>query len=306
MSPVGNPGTTVRARLIPNSGVTVHDAHRYLQQFVEFVDIPVFLNDNLLSGAKHRDALPSEQHAWSEISEINSLAGMISGDLEVRGMASGEFRVVFENIEAPSGISRAGAIVLQQDANAIRTLRSGFGLATVGMRSNYRWGGVVDLPFLQPTAGREALAAASNQDLQRIVSGLDEVVSQIACSHPASLSNDSFLRWIANSGKYSLCGPLMVTVRPTGAEEALESVASRGGVRYYGGRDTSLIDTYAGEEQPLVILSRRSPRRDCEQGYLMSQGVGEVDDTPQVTSELVIEEQSIAPLSPCGTYRPDP
>ncbi len=291
---LGNPGTTVRALLTPNSGVSVDDAYRYLHQFVEFVDVPVFLNDELLSGSKHRDALPSEQHAWTERRGVQSLAGMISGDLEVRGMASGEFRVVFENIETPKGLGRAGAIVLRQDASAIRTLRSGFGLATVGAQSDYRWGGVVDLPFLQPTAGREALAAPSSQDLQRVISALDEVISQIACGHTASLSNDSFLRWIANRSKLSLCGPLLVTVRPTGAEETLESVASRGGVRYYGGRDTSLIETYASEEQPLVILSRRPPRRDCERGYLASRGVEEIDDSPKVTGELSIDKQSIA------------
>lgn len=294
MSAHGNPGTTVQAILAPNSGVSPHDAHRYLHQFVEFVDVPVYLNGVLLSGAKHKDALPSEQYAWSEEKKNYSLEGLLSGDLEVRGMASGEFRIVFENVESPTGFGRTGAIVLQQDANAIRTLRSGFGLATVGAGSDYRWGGVVDLPFLQPTAGREALAAASNQDLQRIVSALDEVVSQIACGYNASLANESLLRWIVKHGSYSLCGPLLVTVRPTGAEETLESVASRRGVRYYGGRNTSLIETYASEEQPLVILSRRSPRRDCEQGYLVSQGIDEVDDSPKVTGELPFDEQSIA------------
>ncbi len=291
---LGNPGTTVRARLTPNSGISVHDAYRYLHQFVEFVDVPVFLNGELLSGAKHRDALPSEQYAWSERRGGQSLAGMISGDLEVRGMTSGEFRVVFENIETAKGLGRAGAIVLQQDASAIRTLRSGFGLATVGAQSDYRWGGVVDLPFLQPTAGREALDAGSSQDLQRLISALDEVVSQVACGHADSLSNDSFLRWVASRGKFSLCGPLLVNVRPTGAEETLESVASRGGARYYGGRDTSLIETYASEEQPLLILSRRPPRRDCERGYLVARGVEEIDDSPKVTEELSIDRQSIA------------
>ena len=291
---LGNPGTKVRARLTPNSGVSIHDAYRYLHQFVEFVDVPVYLNDELLSGSKHRDALPSEQHAWSERKEIQSLAGMISGDLEVRGMATGEFRVVFENIVTPKGLGRTGAIVLQQDASAIRTLRSGFGLATVGARSDYRWGGVVDLPFLQPTAGREALAATAHQELQQIISALDEIVSQLACEHTGSLSNDSFLGWIANTGKYSICGPLLVTVRPSGAEETLEAIASQGSARYYGGRDTSLIETYASEEQPLVVLSRRRPRRDCEQGYLVAQGIGEIDDSPKVTGELSIDRQSIA------------
>ena len=290
----GNPGTTVRAHIDPTSGVPVQDARNYLKEFVEFVDIPVTLNGERLSGASHRAALPSEMHAWIERFPNISLAGMLSGDLELIGMASGELRVVLEHVQSATGAGRTGSIVLLQNRGAIRTLRSGFGLATVGMGSIYNWGGVVDLPFLSPTAGREALDAPSNQLLQQIVSALDNLVSPIAAEHAESFSNDSFLRWISGTKKFALCGQLEVALRPAGTSEALASVVQRAGVEYYSGRDESVIATYATEETPLIVPSQRAPRRDCELGYLLLHGVNEVDTTPQVTAERPITDVSFA------------
>ena len=290
----GNPGTTVTAELAPNVRVSAQEASKYLRQFVQFVDIPVLLNNELLSGASLRTALPSERYAWVEKGKVVSLPGVASGDLEVIGMASGELRVVVENIESENGLGRIGAIVLLQGRNSIRTLRSGFGLAPVAMRSIYHWGGVADLPFLKPTAGREALDAASNQLLQKIISALDRIVSRTASKHVESFSNDSFLQWVAATKNFALCGQLEVAPRPSGQSEFLEDVIKRGGVQYYGGRDEAVIGTYASEEQPLIVLSRRSPRRDCELGYLTAHGVSEVDVTPKVTHEIPTASQTFA------------
>ena len=293
VSPKGEPGTTVRAHLSPASGVSVQNARAYLHEFVEFIDIPVYFNGDKLSGANHRDVLPSERHAWSERQQV-SLAGILSGDLTLLGMASGELRVVLENIQSTPGLGQPGSIVLLQSRNAIRTLRSGFGLSTVAMQSGYQWGGVIDLAILKPTAGREALDDSSNQLLQQIVSALDSLISPIAAEHAESFGNDGFLRWISKTGKFALCGPLEVTSRPSGKSEELASLVKRSGVRYYSGRDESVIQTYASDEEPLIVLSRRTPRRDCELGYLTKKGINEVDITPRVKQELPMTSQSFA------------
>ena len=291
---IGVPGTTVKALLAPESRMSVGDARAFLRGFVEFVDVPVRFNGDMLSGAKTRSILPSERHAWSESRPNASLAGILTGDLEVLGMASGELRVVMENVMSQAGLGRPGSIVFLQGRNVLRTLRSGFGLATVAMQSGYQWGGVVDLPFLKPTAGREALDASSNQLLQQVVSALDQMVSPIAAEHIESFSNDGFLRWIVATGGFDLCGPLEVTPRPSNRPETLASVVEHRGLRYYSGRDESVIQTYASEDEPLIILARRSPRRDCELGYLTNRGIREVDTRPRVKKELEIGSLSFA------------
>ena len=290
----GEPGTTVRAHLPPMNGVSIQDARTYLREFVEFVDVPVLFNGDKLSGANHRAVLPSERHAWLEHRRGISLDGILSGDIELIGMASGELRVILENIKSEPRLGKSGSMVLLQGHNGIRTLRSGFGLSTVAMQSGYQWGGVVDLSILKPTAGREALDASSNQLLQQIIWALDNLISPIAAEHDESFTNDGFLQWIAATGQFALCGKLEVEPRPSGKPEVLASLVKRSGVRYYGGRDESVIQTYASEEEPLIVLSRRRPRRDCELNYLITQGIDEVDITPRVKQDLPTTSQSFA------------
>ena len=232
---VGQPGTTVRAHLDPSHTINLAEARAYLRDVLEFVDIPVLFNGEQLSGAALKTVLPSERSAWSDHVDAVSLAGVKCELVDVLGMASGELRVIVEGIRSPTGLGRPGAIVLVQGGNSIRTLRSGFGLATVAMQSRYHWGGVVDLPFITPTAGREALDAASNQQLQELIRALDQLISPLAACHEESFGNDGFLRWIVSTGQFSLCGPLEVSPRPGGEAQRLDAVVQRPGVRYYTG-----------------------------------------------------------------------
>ena len=294
LEPTGRPGTIVVAHLPRSAAMPIQEARSYIHNFVEFVDIPVLFNGEKISGAGHRDALPSERYAWVESRPGIEIADMLTGDLQLLGMASGELRVIVENVRSVAGLGRPGAIVLQQGRNAIRTQRSGFGLAIVAIQSVYQWGGVVDLSFLKPTAGREALDASSNQLLQRIVSHLDDYISPIASVHSESFANDGFLRWIASRGQSELCGRLTVSPRPTMQEETLSSIVKRGGVQYYSGRSESVIQTYSSEETPLIVLSRRAPRRNCELGYLRAHGISEIDTTPRVDEELPTASLSFA------------
>ena len=81
---------------------------------------------------------------------------------------------------------------------------------------------------------------------------------------------------------------------PARDSETLESAVQHGHLRYYSGRDPAVIGTYASEDEPLLVLSRRSPRRACERGYLRAQRIEEVDITPRVTEELPLADQSFA------------
>ena len=77
-------------------------------------------------------------------------------------------------------------------------------------------------------------------------------------------------------------------------DETLSSIVERGSVQYYSGRDESVIQTYSSEETPLIVLSRRAPRRHCELGYLNTHGVKEIDTTPRVDEEFLMEGLSFA------------
>ena len=295
LAPIGSSGTTVTAQLAETNSVSIGDAQSYLTEFVRFVDVPVYFNETLISGAAPTSLLPSARYAWREFLPKQHL-GIVTADIKVFGMATGELRVVIENLIWDFDSVRPGTIVLLQQRSGIQTLRSGFGLSAVALQSPYEWGGVVDVPVLKPTAGREALDTSSNQLLHQLVRAVDDVISESAAVHPESYSNDCFLRWVTTKGNYHLCHHLEVEPRPTRDRTTLGNLVSKSGLRYYAGRDENVVRTYASEEQPLVVLSRRSPRRDCELGYLQSKQIREVDTRPTVRSELPIAEQSIAQI----------
>jgi molecular chaperone HtpG len=283
LEPTGSPGTKVTATLEPGSTLTVEEAVQYITQFVEFVDDPVYVNGSLVSGRTPRDVLPSERAAWKEQRSGVELAGLVTADVEVLGLANGELRVVLDGIETLPSLGRPGRAVLIQGTSAIRTLRNGFGLATVSVPSLYRFGGVVDLPALQPTAGREALEVKSNDFLQRLFAAIDEVISEIASVHEETLENQAFLSWVVRGGRYHLCGGLQVSVEPGQQQRRLADLSNLAQpLRYYGGSDQQLIQAYASEDHPLVVVSRRSPRRDCELGYLRQAGAEQVSDQPTI------------------------
>ena len=297
LAPTGSSGTTVSARLAEPGAVSIEEARAYLQEFVRFVDVPVLFNGDSLSGSPLRSLLPSSRHAWSESIEGCALAGIVVADMHVTGMATGELRVVVDNLVWDFPTTRPGSLVLLQERAGIQTLRSGFGLSTVALQSSYQWGGAVDIPVLKPTAGREALDASSNQMLHQIIRAIDDVVSDCASRHRESYSNEAFLRWVVARKKFDLCGELEVEPRPNRSPERLESLVRRPNLRYYSGRDESVIRTHASEEQPLVVLARRSPRRDCELGYLRIVQVPKIDTRPRVTSELPVAEQTVAQIA---------
>ena len=288
LEPKGSPGTRVEASWGEDRAISVDEAVEYIGQFVEFVDIPVFVNGSLVSGRDLRALLPSEAANWKAERSGVSLAGLVNADIELIGLAGGELRVVLENIQTEGAPEeRTGRAVLTQDSSAIRTFRSGFGLATISLVSIYRFGGAVDLPVLQPTAGREALEGGSNDFLQRVITALDDQVSEIAIGHEPVWENQGFLRWVQQRQRFDLCGDLSVEVDPTKAPWRLADLVARTPPpRFYRGTDASVIQTYATEERPLVVVSRRSPRRECELGYLQLHGVEEVSDQPQLLEKL--------------------
>ena len=188
-------------------------------------------------------------------------------------------------------------MVLIQGHNVLQTMRYGFGLANLGVQSRYRWGGIVDLPLLTPTAGREALDDSSTQLLQRMISEIDHIVSALALEHPESLKNDGFLQWVIDTQRYDVCGPLETSLRPSGQVASLDTAIKHTGIKYYAGYDESIVRTFASDDEPLIVLSRQSPKRDCERGFLVFNNVLEVDTTPRVTQELDVESYSFAQIA---------
>jgi molecular chaperone HtpG len=294
IDPSGEPGTIVDATLEADASLSIGEAVQYITQFTEFVDVAVYVNDDLVSMKPIASVLPSERHKWDKHRDGVDLAGIATANVKVYGLASGELRVLVEEIDTLPPTGPAGRAVLLQGTGALRTLRSGFGLATISVPSLYGFGGVIDLAALQPTAGREALEARSNDLLIRLMGSLDNVVSEMASSRSESFENQAFLQWVARSARYDLCGKLLVRVEPGNVERQLSVATEAVNSKFYDGGDTALISAYASEDAPLIVTSRRGPRRDCELGYLRAHEVPEVSDEPQVVEMIADKKASVA------------
>lgn len=162
-------------------------------------------------------------------------------------------------------------MILRQGTASLRTFRSGFGLATASVASIYQFGGVADFLFLQPTAGREALTTESMQLLQRIVTRVDEFVSMHLGNHPESNANSHFVTWASKRNRFDLCSHLRVRIEPGDSLTLHEvrNLSQTAPMLVYSGTDSATMK-HASEDRPIILLSRGSPRRDCEMAISVS------------------------------------
>jgi molecular chaperone HtpG len=283
LTPTGQPGTRVTAHIEADRPLDVAQAVAYISEFVAYVNIPVLVNGQLASRRDIAQSVPAPA-AEEAFLEACDLAPGIAGDVSVRIAANGEVwarvdRVTYQGAPLP------GTLVLRQGGASLRTFRSGFGLATVGLASVYQFGGVADFAALVPTAGREALTTASMQLLQSIVTGMDQVVSLAIADRPEADLNTRFMDWVRQHSRFELCDHLKARVEP-GLRLSLAELRVQSAERpllVYAGTDRSIIDAMATDDSPLLVLAGEQPRRSCEEQYLTRYcQINRVDDAPKV------------------------
>ena len=282
-SPTGSTGTTVTAIMQQDKAVNVAEAQTYISQFVAFLPIDVYVNGGKVSGQSIEDSVPTLTRTWFVSEEGVDLGSGFKADIDLTGALNGEVRIALHNIQSGSQ-KFDGCMVLRQSIGHLRTFRSGFGLATTGVGSVYDFGGIADFLFLQPTAGREALTTESMQFLQKIVTRVDEFVSLHLAQRQESNASTPFVAWAAKRGRFDLCSNLRVRVEPSDTL-SLHEVRDRSeqtSVLVYSGTDSATIE-HASEDRPIIMLTRGSPRRDCEINYLRQYcKIEELSDKPKV------------------------
>jgi molecular chaperone HtpG len=284
----GEPGTAVTATIPSSNQIDVGTAVAYITNFVTYVNTPVVVNDVTVSLHDIDEAVPESGDELVILPDYQ-ISPDFHADASVRVTRAGEVWVRLRNIRYRDVPTR-GSLILRQSGGAIRTFRSGFGLAAVGVSSTYNLGGVADLDLLQPTAGREALTTEGMQVLQSVVTALDETISlQLAASAVAD-SNTFLMEWIRRQGRYDLCGNLLARVEPDGQRVSLDILKTKSQDRpllVYAGNDSTIITAAATDDSPLVVLATTQPRRQCEEGFIAHYCQSEsLADSPTVLAEV--------------------
>jgi molecular chaperone HtpG len=287
LDPIGQSGTTVVAEVTGGTVINVSEAIDYIKDFVAFLELPVTVNDSVVSGQDITEEVPPIGKSEPERKKFELSPNLIC-DYWFRVAANGEVWVRLENLQW-RGEALSGRMVLRQSLGALRSYRSGFGLATVSVSSAFRFGGVVDLAALEPTAGREALTTGSMQLLQSMVKNIDAAVALELGTRPESDANTQFMEWVRRHGRYDLCENLRVRVEPHSERLSLATLRDLSVERpllLYSGTDTTIIDAVATEDSRVVVLSGQQPRRQCEEQFLRQYcTVDTVQDAPTVLSE---------------------
>lgn len=294
-------GTILVATLDASNSILPEQAKSYLAPYVSLLPVPVFLNDELISAKSMIDALPAQVKIYSPLGSIELEQQGFKARFSVSADTNAQILVVVTDISV-SEEPITGAMALLQGGGQLMGLRSLFGLAPIPIAGHYQFGGFANLPFLQPTAGRDALNRDSIDQATRLVSLAERAASQVLADTTLADRSNSLLSWIAANSRYDLAKRITILVHPNEENVALGDLKSYLGTRaayQYGQNDRGIISTFANENAVVVQISPNQPRRKVQQQYLTSiLNIQQVPTSAQILkvyagSELEMAEASV-------------
>lgn len=299
----GEPGTRICAFISPTNVVNVEQAKSYVAEFVSILDIDVFINGALVSRQSVERFVPRVSTVWQRDMGEQQISQRLSAAVVFAASQNADIYIELSNLTW-MGKPLTGRLFLRSGNPALRTFRSGFGLATISVGSAYQFGGVADMLMFQPTAGREALTTDSMQMLQSMMVDIDAFASIILAGNPECDSSTPFMTWVSSHQRFDLCGNLKISVQPGERTflKDLKVVSQQTPLPVYGGTDPSVISSYSSEDRPLILLARTNPRRQCEAGFLSRFcKTNNVSDAPLV--ERVLECGALSAEQRALAYR---
>lgn len=289
------PGTKVTASL--DDPFTPPQARSYLEQYVQFLPVPVYINGDLVSQQSLEDRVMADRSAYKSLGELRVQSGMYSANVVISISSNGNASATMQEIQLGSE-SVSGQLVLVQRRGQLMGLRNFFGLAPIPVSGFYQMGGAANLSILHPTAGREALSRESIQHVAQLVSLAEHAITQKIAETEAADRNSDFMNYILKNEKIDLARNIKVEVLPDEAAVPLGDLTSFCAGRtvlYYVGSDKSITQTFATASSCLVRISQALPRRKLQVRYVREiVGISEVPDKATVIKEFVGTELSIA------------
>lgn len=266
-------GTTVIASLNPGVIITEEEASSYLTPYVQYLPIPVYLNDHLLSQKDYvKDIIINDSN--STIIKDSFHGEDFGYDIELKALnhTNGLISLHITNITS-HGVKIHGDMVLRENGGTIFGLRNGFGLAPIALGSSFKWGGVANLSDLTPTAGRDSLTRESIGFISSIVLSVEQNMVKMYSKLDACDLNRDFLLYIYQhkSEITSLAPNIKIRREPGNESIKLKDVHPQidgRTVRYYSGSDESIINMFANEENYLLVLSNDRVRSYIQGHYL--------------------------------------
>lgn len=296
-------GTTVTAVLDNEHPISPEQAARYLEPYVGMLPVPVYLNNTLISGKTIKSRLPIAGRQFTHLGAqaLRQSDNLCGGTFDVRTDPNGQILIHVTKITL-GGNAIEGEMALLQSGGQLMGLRSYFGLAPIPAMGPYQLGGIANLSFLQPTAGREALSRESIDQVSRLVNLAEWAASKALAESPLADKNNAFLRWIISQNRFELASKVEIRVLPDNKDVPMGDVKSYAGtraLRYYTGSDRHIITTFSSEGTCLLLVVQGNPRRNVQLTYLNQiLKIPQIPESVQITykysaSEITSKEVSV-------------
>jgi molecular chaperone HtpG len=294
-------GTTVTAVLDENHPINRDQVFQYLQPYVSLLPVPVYLNGELISQNSIESQLPISGRTFTELGITTLNDSFYGGTFKVQVDHNGQVFVDVSEITLGE-TSVDGRIVFVQAGGPLMGYRSLFGLAPIPVSGCFQFGGIANLSFLLPTAGREALSRESIDHVNRFMGLAERAASELIANAPEADKNNSFLQWVISHNRYELTDRVTIEVLPEGKQVSLSELVSYIGDRtkhYYTGNEPQILATFSNAEAYLLRIAQSNPRKTVQINYVVNRlQIPEVPDSAQVTKtytgpELTMPEASI-------------
>ena len=224
-------GTVVIGQLREDSNLS--ELRRYLVDFVRFVPVAVYFNNERISQAEFATA--EDRENYTEISrgvqEWHHEELSISGRLfEDRGHS---LIISLENLRI-SGDSINLRGLIRFENGAISVFKHGFKLCGVSFGTTIGVSGRLDCDRFAPTAGRDSLDSNTYSLLSRIVSALERLAIETVLETPERVAQHTrIFKYVLRNGMIGRMGNVMVRLAD-GSERFLKDIrnkSSQSGVR---------------------------------------------------------------------------
>ena len=295
-------GTEVSVTLENESQLNEQQAKQYLQGYIRYVPVQIFLNGELISNQVLDTSVPFATGDLVDLGGHETKTGAFAFHVHVGVNSQGFVRAEVTNIRL-SNNDMTGSMLLSQGAGNIMGYRNYFGLANIPISTQFQLGGVANVSFLTPTAGREALSRDSITQVQQIVTATEKVIAEQIANTDFADRSTVFQSYVARNNRFDLAGNITVEVHPNTESIRMREVkqfTEGRHLHYYTGRDSSLIRQFATPQSALIVVSQANPRRKIQHNFVANTlKISSIPDKATVTKEysprdLTLSEAALA------------
>ena len=292
----GRVGTEVIATLDSAVNFDIDSCIKYIRPYIEFLPIKVSINETLYSTksfTKYFDDSAKNAYYFFPKTPISSSGFEYS--FEGFAFQNSLVYVKITNLKFQKKEIK-GELILFQGATNSMCYRNYFGLSPIPVSSWYNLGGFINLSFLTPTAGREALSRDSIAVVESLLNSIEHQITVALADSDISNINISFQKYIANKAMLDFGKNVTIRVTPGTEEIKVSNIQNHNKDKtksYYVGSNQESLQMFANENNDLFLPSPSNPRRQIQLHFLSKFNVKQQGDEIQVKKVFDKNELSV-------------